>query len=1098
MMNKVIVAVSMALALGAPCLRAQEAEVNGVVRDSTGAAIPKAAVLVLSRATGTPRTVTTNASGLYTISSLRPGLYDITVTADGFKKIVRNELELRVAQKATLDFAMELGDVKESVTVVGGNETLETSTAQLGTVISPEKIVDLPLNARNFSQLITLTPGATPVSVAENNSPLFVARVGQSYFPAINGQSNRSNSFTLDGVFNNGHFGGTYAVAPNIDALSEFKVQSHSDLAEFGGVSGGVINLVTRSGTNEFHGSVYEFLRNDALDARGFFTARKPPLRQNQFGATGGGRIIRDRTFFFASYEGYRQVNPSALLTRVPTPEQLAGNFSTTPRQIFDPFSTRSDPNAADRFLRDPFPGNIIPSARLNPSMTAWGRAVIPRPIDTGFAGFNQRNDDPQRFPYNQYNIRGDHRFHQNSSIWGRYTWGEQNQRVANSLPGTYSLTDLPSSNLGVGYVHVFGPSSVLTGLFGYSRMRQRTAPFLTSENLMEKGLFPGLPTGQTFTAPGMGIPSMFGVIPSDTRNRGPQGGYHFQADWSRLVGRHSLKFGGSAVILRYHTDETDGALRFADQQTADLNNPGNTGFDVASFALGVVDTWSYRDRNYSLEAQTWSGYAQDTFKVTDRLTVNLGLRWDLLRNARFSRNFPSMWDFNTGKYIVGSTRPPDCATARKAPCLSEPDNAYVRDNVIFTGSSKFRRDDYKMFGPRFGLAYRWRPSTVIRGGYAILFDLLAGATQQAQNAVGAWPNTALTSSPENRNVITAVANNLTQGRDPRIPVATPLTSYNFYYDPNFQSPYSQQWHLEVQRELPANTQLTMGYVGSHNLRLPIGGDYNTARTPGPGPDRPRALWPNAPVSMWDRSIGQSNYHALQVKLDKRYANGISYLLSYTWSKSIDTGASGQFGVESASLQDPYNPRESRAVSGFDIPHFLSTAVVYELPFGPGKRWLRSGVGAWILGSWQMNSILQLRSGQPYTLFTNADIANIGAVSGTTRVRPDLIGNPRLDKPTPSLWFNTAAYAIPRPFTYGSSGRNQLRSDGFVNMDFSLFREDRIGERVRTQLRVESFNVLNHPTFGVPQTQFSAPNFGRVGSTISTARQIQLGLKVSF
>lgn len=1080
------------------CLYAQDAELNGIVRDASGAVVSKSAVRVLNKETGASRSAETNESGLYAVTSLRPGLYDVDVSAPGFKKFVRKDLELRVAQKATLDFTLELGSVQESVTVQGGNETLETSTAQLGTVVTPEKIVDLPLNARNFTQLITLTPGASPVSVAENSGGfLFVPRVGRSYFPAINGQSNRSNSFTLDGVYNNGNYGGTYAISPNVDALSEFKVQSHSDLAEYGGASGGVVNLVTRSGSNEFHGTLYEFLRNDALDARGFFTASKPPLRQNQFGATGGGRIVKDRTFFFASYEGYRQVNPSSALTRVPTPEQLGGNFSSSSRQIFDPFSTRADSAAAGRFIRTAFPGNVIPASRFDASMVAWAKAVIPAPINTGFAGFNQRNDDPQTFPNNQYNVRGDHRFSDTRSIWGRYTSNSQNTRSANSLPGTYSLTQLPASNLGVGYVHVLGANSVVTGLFGYSKMRHRGAPFITSQKLVDQGLFPGLPKSPNFNAPGVSIPGLFG-IPSDTRNRGPQEGYHGQADWSRLVGRHAIKIGGGAVVMRYHTDETDGALRFADLQTGDLNSPGNTGQDIASFMLGVVDSWAYRDRKYSLEAQTWHGYVQDSFKVNSRLTVNFGVRWDLLRNAAFTRNFPSMWDFNTGKYIVGSTRSPDCSVSKAAPCLSDPNNAYVRDNVVFTGSSKFRKDDYKMFGPRFGFAYRLKSDMVVRGSYAIFYDLLAGSTQQAQNPIGAWPNTALVSVPANRTLVTAVASNLTQGSDPRIPIATPLNSYNYYYDPNFQAPYSQQWHLEIQKEFAGDTQFTIGYVGSHNLRLPIGGDYNTALTPGPGPDRARALWPNAPVSLYDRSIGQSGYNSLQAKLDKRFSKGISYLLSYTWSKSIDTGSSGQFGVESGSIQDPYNPNGSRSVSGFDIPHIFSSAFVYELPFGPGRRWARSGAAARILGAWQLNSIFQLRGGQPYTLFTNADVANIGAIDQSTRARPDLIGNPHLSEPTPARWFNTAAYAVPRQFTFGSSGRNQLRTDGFANVDFSIFREDSFGERIHTQLRIEAFNLFNHPTFGTPQTLISSPTFGRVSGTISTARQIQLGLKLSF
>jgi len=1083
--------------LATPLALAQEAELNGSVRDQSGAVVPNAAVRALNKGTGINRTTKTNDSGLYVLQSLQPGAYEVEITAGGFKKFLRTDLELHVAQKATLDFTLEVGDVQESVSVTAGNETLETSTTQLGTVITPEKIVDLPLNARNFTELITLTPGAIPVSVGENASPLFVAKVGQPYFPAINGQSNRSNTFTLDGVYNNGNYGGTYAVAPNIDALSEFKVQSQSDQAEFGGVTGGVINVITKSGTNQYHGTAYEFLRNDALDARGFFTAKKPPLRQNQFGATLGGPVLKDRTFFFFSYEGYRQVNPTSALTNVPTPAQLSGDFSGLGRPIFNPFSTRVDPANSSRYLRDPFPGNIIPPSLLNPSTEAWAKAVIPAPINTGFANFNMRNNDPQTAPFNQYSIRGDHRLSQSDSVWFRYTWGEQNLRSANALPGTFSESDLPSQNLGANYTHIFGTSMVLNALFGYSGMRQITTPFITSQKLVQQGLFPGL--DPNLNAPGMGgLSSAFGSLPSDTRNRGPQQGYQGTIDLSKIVGRHSLKFGGGAVILQYHTNETEGSMAFSTSQTADLNNLGNTGSDIAAFDVGVVNSWAYRDRKYDLQAQTWDLYVQDSWRVTDKLTFNYGLRWDLLRNPAFSTAFPSMWDFGTGKYLVGSKPVPPCSATQPAPCLSDPGNAYVLQNVVFTGSSKFRSDDYKMYGPRLGFAYKVTPTMVVRAAFGIFYDLLSGATQRAQNPVGNWPNTMLLSGTENRNVVTSTANNLFGGHDPRIPLPTPLASYNYYYDPKMKDPYSEQWHVEIQKELPGSAQLTLGYVGSHNVRLALGGDYNTALTPGPGPTQPRALWPNDPVSLWDRSIGQSKYNALQSKFEKRFSGGFSSLVSYTWSKSMDVGTSGQFNTENFSLQNPYDPNGSRSVSGFDIPHYFSAAVIYETPFGPGKHYLHDGIAARIVGSWRINSIVQVRSGQPFTIFTNVDVANTGAIQGGSQDRADLVGDAHLSNPTPSLWFNKSAYAVPKSFTFGSSGRNQLRSDGYQNLDFSLFREDALTERVRMQFRVEAFNILNHPSFGIPQSLITSPSFGQVSSTVSTARQIQLGLKINF
>ncbi len=1073
----------------------QNGEIKGVVTDEAGSRIPQAVVTATNQRTQIYRTVDSSATGDYVVSNLQPGIYRIAVTKQGFQKGLTQEVTVDVNQTVTLDIPLRVGTVSETVNVAAEGALLEAATAQLGTVITEEKIVDLPLNARNFSELVTLTPGAAPVSVGENNSPLFVAKVGQSYFPAINGQTNRSNTFTLDGIYNNGNYGGTYAIAPNIDALNEFKVQSHSDQAEFGGVTGGIVNLITKSGTNQFHGTAYEFLRNDALDARGFFTALKPPLRQNQFGATVGGPIKKNKTFFFFSYEGYRQRNPVSALTVVPTPQQLSGDFSGQSRKIYNPFSTRVNPASPNTYLRDPFPNNIIPASMLNPSMQAWAKAVIPAPITTGFGNFNQRNDDPQSFPSNQYNIRGDHQFSQSDSIWLRYIRGQQNQKSANPLPGTYSLTDLPDSNAGAGYTHIFGTNTVVTALFGYSSMRQITAPFVSSQNLIGEGLFPGLPA---INAPGMTLPSAFGTIPSDTRDRGPQEGYQTGGDLSHNVNRHNLKFGVGFLALSYFTNETEGSMTYATSQTADLTNLGNTGSDIASFDLGVMNSWTYRNRQYGLQAQVWDLYAQDSWRVTDKLTVNYGLRWDLLRNPAFTKNFPSMWDFGTGKYLVGSPAIPACSATQPAPCLSDPNNAYVQQNVVFTGSSKFRSDNYKMFGPRLGLAYRLRPTMVVRTSFGLFYDLLAGSTQQAQNAVGNWPNTQLLVGTPNQNVVTATANNIFGGTDPRVPAATPLASYNYYYDPKIKDPYSEQWQLEIQKELPGSAQLTVGYVGSHNVRLTVGGDYNTALTPGPGPAMPRALWPNDPVSLWDRSVGQSAYNALQVKFDKRFSGGFSYLLSYTWSKSIDVASSGQFNDEGFSLQNPYDPNGSRSVSGFDIPQYFSAALVYDSPFGHGKRWLNSGVGAWILGNWQANSIIVLRSGQPFTLATNADIANIGAIAGSSQDRPNLVGNPGLANRSPTEWFNKAAYAVPAPYTFGTSGRNQLWTDPDKNVDVSLFRQDNLTERLRMQLRVECFNIFNHPTFGIPQTLITSSSFAAISSTISTARQIQMGLKFIF
>ena len=363
-------------------------------------------------------------------------------------------------------------------------------------------------------------------------------------------------------------------------------------------------------------------------------------------------------------------------------------------------------------------------------------------------------------------------------------------------------------------------------------------------------------------------------------------------------------------------------------------------------------------------------------------------------------------------------------------------------------------------------------PKTVLRGSFGIFYDLMAGVNQQAQNGNinnASWPGFKGATPTSNATTVTATADGPfgTANIATALPAATPAAVVANFFDPRFQSPYSEQWNVEVQQEFAHGISLTAGYVGSHSVRLSVSGDYNTALTPGPGAIAPRALWPNAPVTIWDRSVGQSKYNALQVKAERRLAGGFSFLLAYSWSKAIDVASSGQF-EENVSNQNTYDPNSSRSVSGFDITHVFSIAGIYALPFGRGKAWLNHGIGSHVFGNWQLNGIVQARSGQPFTPVTNLDIANVGALDAASRDRPDLVGDPHLSNPTPALWFNKAAFRSPAQYTFGNAGRNILRSGALKQLDLSLFREDRITERVKLQFRAESFNLLNHPAFDVP------------------------------
>ena len=1088
-------AMFVALLLPAAVLgQTQNAQINGTITDQSGAVVTAAEISVTNVDTLVERTNPSTATGNYVVLNLIPGNYTVEVSSPGFQTSSA-VITLDVNQTATLDFQLEVGAVTETVEVVAEGAQLESTTAQLGTVVTEEKIEELPLNGRNFTQLITLTPGATPVSVGQNRGGAQVQQIGVISFPSINGQQNRANHFSLDGVYNNGHFMGTYGIAPNVDALSQFKVQSHSDRAEIGGVAGGVINIATKSGTNEFHGTAYEFLRNDALDARGFFTASKPSLRFNQYGATVGGPIAKEKTFFFFSYEGFRRVNPSSRLVRIPTRAELGGDFSADSRPIFDPFTTREDPNDPNRFVRDSFTNNTIPTSMFNASTKAWADTVIPAPEQTSVPRFNHRNTDSQDAPADQFNVRVDQNFSPKDFLWFRATWGDQNRTVTQAIQGTTREIGTPAMNIGASYTHIFGANTVASGLFGFNTLTQVDRFLLTERDLIGEGLFEGM--AETVNAPGMAIPSAFGSVDGRIRKLGPQKAWQFRGDLSHVTGNHTIKFGGELVVQPWQNIQDNPTYSFLRRQTADLNNLANTGNDIASFLLGVHERAISILADFALESQLWNFYVQDTWRVSNKLTLNTGLRWDLLGTPVYRRNAASVWDFNTGKFLVGSATPPACDAA-PPPCLIDPENEYNKQHVVYNGSSKLQDDDFKMFGPRFGFAYRARPTLVVRGSYGIFFDLISGANQQAQNG-SKWPGTSGVSfRGANRIFVEHTSERPFGDQSVDLPEPTPERQAGFLYDPRFRRPYSQQWNLEVQQEFSGGEVVSIGYVGSHNLRQAVTGNYNTALTPGPGPVGPRKLYPHAPVTLYDRSVGQSSYHGLQTKIERRFRGGLSYLLAYTWSKSIDVASSGQFGVESQHLQNPYDPNESKSVSGYDIPHVFSLASIYELPFGPGKRWANTGLGSRILGNWQFNTIITFRSGQPYTPEMNVDLANIGALRPETRVRPDLLRDHKLSNPTPERWFDTEAFAPPEAFTFGSAGRNILLTDSVQNFDLSLFREDQLSEDVRLQFRVEFFNAFNHPSFGIPQRRFTNPRFGQVSNTVSTARQIQFGLKLLF
>jgi len=1108
------------------------ATLNGLVRDPSGAVIPRATVTLHNTDTGTDREGLTNDSGLYVFVSVQPGEYALKVTKDGFTAATQAGLHVLVNQASTQDFTLRVGSAQQSVTVEAAAVNLETANATLGTVIESKQVRDLPLNGRNFTQLLALTPGVSPVSVAQNSGGAQAAPIGSFAFPAVSGQSNRSNYFLLDGIDNTDQVFTTYAVAPILDDIQEFKVQSHSDEAQYGGVLGGIVNVVSRSGTNNFHGTAWEFLRNTALNAKDPLRGVASKLVQNQFGANFGGPVIlpfyrgRNKTFFFGSYEGFRRAQPSTgAFYNVPTAAEMAGDFSAllqgpNPVQLYNPFTTRPDPAKPGSFIRDPFPNNDISSV-LNPGAVSLAQAVFPgpRPVVNGFNGYDLRSN---LTPQNEYSFRVDHNFNSSNSVFFRYTSSDQTRTGTGGIVGETATGETLGKQYVLSYYHQFNPSTILDAQFGHVDLTNNVGNSYDNLNpstvATAAGLASSFACGFTGTSgcsiPGLQIPAY--ASSSATNHGGTKltDIYQWRANFTKVLRKHSFTTGFDFERNSFFVHGGGPAEVFGAEQTANPEAPTGTGDAMAAFLIGTTASASRRDTVAPVTGQRSYGfYFMDKWKLTNRLTLNVGLRYDLMLWPGYGsgRSDPTSQvgniDFNNGTYVI-QTNSPDCASAGKAPCVP---GGLPQPHVVVSRNNRLYSNSYDNIQPRIGIAYSLNDKTVVRASFGMFNDLWAGVMQTVQGIGGDWPSVAqiLTPALNTSNEVATV-----NWQDPLaglgsagLPAPTPFGQVEWYRDPKAKNPYSEQWNFGVQRQLSSNTVMTANYVGSQSHRLTIGGLYNVALTPGPGTPAEvtaRQPYPYISPTFYDRSIGNSSYNGFQFSTNHHAANGLTYLVAYTWSKSIDVGCSGFFGIESCSIQNPYNIKGDRSVSGFDLTHVLTASAVAPLPFGKGRRFASSSrLVNYLVGNWQLNGILTLTSGVPYYVYISSDIPNIGnfapAIAGNGNVRANLVGNPSLSNPGIGEWFNVNAFAPPAPFTFGNSGRNSLRANWFKNLDLSLFRDFPFGEGRSFQFRAEAFNTTNTPTWGIPVNDLNNhAQFGSITNTRSTERQLQVSLKLYF
>ena len=1109
------------------------ASISGYVTDQNNAAVPGAMIRITNVDTQIMAAAKTGVGGLYVFPSLQPGNYEIKVSKAGFKDTVIPHFSLGVQENISHDFQLVVGSATETVTVNAdpAAELVQSTSSELGTVVGEKQISELPLNGRNFTELLSLTPGAIPVSTAQSsgigvndlaNLAPPSATIAQ---PTIGGQFNRSNLYMLDGVVNTELNTSAYIVPPIVDAMQEFKVQSHEDKAEYGGVLGGIVDVVTRSGTNRLHASAWEFVRNNDFDARDSFAdlaggvALPPsPYHQNQFGVLASGPVRipkiydgRNRTFFLFSYEGWRFNQAAESKFWVPTSAELGGDFSNSvlKQQIYDPATTQPDPNNPGEFMRTPFQGNVIPQGRMDQTAVNFIKAYFNPPNLTGDPLGNLLVRKPSTNNSDHYMGRLDEQLGVKDSLFFRYDL----LNVVNLSPNSNTQdtgASVPATNWAIGWTHVFSPHLLMDNRYG-----QTKRPF--ARYLSDSAGLSAM-KGLGFTSPGgttLGLSSPWGSGGDNAANTIASPVYDLSDNLTWIHGEHNFKFG-----LQYIKQGNDsnsppyGNFSFTNDTTGNPESVGNTGNSLASAFLGLPsqanNTTSIANSN---RVSTWAGFGQDTWNVRKDLTLTYGFRLDHRRPFGPSSNTIASGPDSDGSYWIGLDQMPSaCGATGPVPCIpggleSVPFNNEIKLSPYGRAWSASYWTD---FGPRIGAAWRPDPRMVVRGGYGIVYDDLTGMEQDWKGIAGSWPTVGSVSASVALNQLgqplsPIESNFATSGI--ALPAASPWGQSNWFFDPHHRDSRSQQWNVEVEREMTKNLALSVGYVGSKSDRLDVTGLWDTAQTPGPGtPDQVQARKPfpwYQQTSFYGTDRGFSHYNSLQAKLNRHYSNGLQYLVSYTWSKTTDAGGSGWFGVEngaggSSDFQNYYDIKGSRGPSALDIPQDLAISGQYELPIGKGKPLLNSGPASWILGNWQANSVVQLRSGQPYNMTVPGDVANIGnTLSWWSYARPDLVGNPKPAHPTKSEWFVPSAFGVPS-FAYGNSPRNFLRSPHVADADFSLFKTFHFGDSATLSFRAEAFNILNIQNYGTPDSTVGDPNEGVISSNVLSPRQLQLGLHLQY
>jgi hypothetical protein len=1067
------------------------ATVLGTVKDSNSAVVSAVTVTLKNIDTGITVTAQTDEAGDFQFTNVRIGNYRLSAEKQGFSTAVADRVNVTINARQRVDLTLQPGALTENVVVTAGVALLEADSSVRGQVVQREQIVNLPLNGRSYANLALLTPGV------RESSQNGITTAGREAAFNVNGLRNTVNNFLLDGVDNNAYGTSNQSFSAQVvqispDAVQEFKVQTNTYSAEFGRSGGAVINASYRTGTNQFHGNLWEYHRNTVLNAVGFFKPAggvKPPLIRNQFGFTFGGPIIKDRTFFFLDYEGFRQVSKTVVFSTLPTLAQRNGVLAVD--------------------VRNPFTGAVYKAGDAIP-MTAFARKVLndlPAPNVVGTSNF--QNLVPNRAYNDKFNLRLDHTFNQKLNAFVRLSHRKVNNFEGPNIPGASGsnqngLVGVLNQQLAAGSTYIFNNASVLDVRLGIMRTEAGKKPPLTGgPSMLQLYGITGLPTDQTITG-GLTTQTITGFSQLGRQSTNPQFQNPSNVDprinYSWTWGRHSLKSGYEYLSVNTDVQDTNplmGLDTYSGQFTRPSGAASNNLFNLADFMFGARSQYELADLLVvNLRQRLHYAYVQDDFKVNSRLTLNLGLRYEFSTPIYEKQNRLSNYDPKTNSIIQAK-------------------NGSLAERGLVN-------PDYNNFGPRIGFAYNLLEKTVLRGGYGVGYvhfnrlgsaDLLATNTPQITRANVTQDASNLVGGLCSGNNFSGCFRTTQSGYPTGLP-----NNVTLYIPSDKRTPYIQNWQISIQRELSANMLLDIAYVGNHAVKMVLLADANqarpltTAELALPASQRP-TLDQRRPINGF-RSISAvlpaafSNYNALQIKFERRFSKGIYLLNSFTWSKAIDNVSQvlEEPNGNEGRPQNVYNLAADRGLSAYDQPFNNTTSFVWELPFGRGRAF-GNDISPWldgVLGGWTLTGIHSMLSGQTINLRYQPSpvTANLASFLGGVALRPNVLGPVVAPNGQRSIdnYFNKDLVTIPtldQPF--GNAGRNIARSNAFFQFDFGVQKNFRlpITEVSKIEFRMEAFNLFNKTNFGAANPDRSSSAFGTIRSTFP-ARQIQLALKLSF